>query len=106
MTPLFLSQACDHCDGFRTDIHYDRGFIVWTGRPAGAPDYVFRTRRDAERWVQLTGVDGRVRQVLTEDRFRWMESRGSVRGVELADHLFEIFPDHRHQPGPYRAFIA
>jgi hypothetical protein len=43
--------------------------------------------------------------VLSRTPFRWRRSTGSVRDIELADRLFEIFPDRVHDPGPNRAHL-
>lgn len=106
MIPLFISYACNYCDGREDWSKYDRGFIVWRGRPPGSEEYVFRTRQDAERWKALNGLAGcPVREVCTESRFSWFKSRGTIRDLELADHTFEIYADHKFEPGPFRAFL-
>ncbi len=38
--------------------------------------------------------------------FRWRRSGGFIEDLELADHLYEIFEDHRFEPGPHRAFLS
>lgn len=107
MMPLFISYVCNHCDGIRDEHELDRGFVVWRGRPWGSQEYVFRTRKDAERWRVINGLHGcPIREVLTEDSFNWRRSGGFIEDLELADHLFEVFEDHRYEPGPHRAFIA
>jgi hypothetical protein len=105
-TPLFYSAACDWCDGLAS-VALDRGFVVWRDRGPGASEYVFRTRADAERWISVRSLDGfPVREVLSEHGFRWRASTGSVRDLELADRLFEIYLDRRFPPAPHRAFLA
>ncbi len=108
MTPLFISYVCDYCDGLVSDdVEYDRGYVVWRARPMPAQEYVFPTREHAERWRSAQGLVGcDIREVLTTSKFRWRKSTGSVRGLEMADHLIEIFPDRRYPAGPYRAFLS
>ncbi|MCC6874764.1 MAG: hypothetical protein IT378_10705 [Sandaracinaceae bacterium] len=106
MTALLFSMVCDYCEGHGLKIQ-GRGFVVWLDRPPGSEQYVFKTRADAERWRRHQQVEGApIRAVLTESTFRWRRSSGSITDVDLADHLFEIFPDHRFEPGPFRAFLA
>jgi hypothetical protein len=108
MTCLFISYVCDYCDGLKEDdAPYERGFVVWRSRPMPAQEYVFPTREDAERWRDLRGLTGcAIREVLTTTRFRWRKSTGSIKGLEMADHLVEIFPNRRYPAGPHRAFLA
>ncbi len=108
MVELFISKACDHCDySPNTDRMY-RGYIVFN--PAwekGDEAYVFRNTVDAERWRTAAGREGHViRTVFSMAPFKWHLSRGTLRDVVLADHMFEIFPDHRYEPLPHRAFLA
>jgi hypothetical protein len=108
MIPLFFSYVCDYCDNPRPDTHY-RGYVVWRddGVNHGRRHYVFPSRAVAERWRAIRGIsDARIVEVLSQDPFNFRPSRGTVKGVELADRLFEIFPDHRFKPGPNRAFLA
>jgi hypothetical protein len=111
MVQLFLTQACDHCDYGIPKDRLHRGFIVAQGVVDPAEErheeYVFRTRMDAERWRTAAGRDGQdIREVFSIEAFRWHLSRGTLRDVVLADHMFEIFPDHRYEPLPHRAFLA
>jgi len=81
--------------------------VVWRERVPPSEEYVFRSREDAERWCKHRGHEVKaIRIVLTESTFRWKMSAGSVTDVELADHLFEIYADHRYEPKPFRAFLA
>lgn len=106
MTPLFFSAVCDHCDGLRTPAA-STGWIVWRRRLPGAQEYVFRTPEDARRWRRINGLDDcPIRQVRTETEIRWRRSIGSVRDLEFADRLFEIYTDPRYEPAPYRAHLA
>ncbi|MCZ7685653.1 MAG: hypothetical protein M5U28_45495 [Sandaracinaceae bacterium] len=67
---------------------------------------MFKSRADAERWRAAAGLDRfPIRSVLSRTSFRWRRSTGSVRDIELADRLFEIFPDGAHEPGANRAFL-
>jgi len=106
MILLFLSAVCDRCEASPSTDGFDRGYIVWRGRPAGSCEYVFKTRADAERWRDASGLNRfPIRSVLSRTEFRWRRSTGSASDIELADRLFEIFPDDTHEPGPNRAFI-
>ena len=110
MTALFISYACDYCDGLVHDELPFRGFVVYRQpAPNGTvrEEYVFRTRRDAERWRTLQSLDDcEIREVRSAAEFRWRKSQGSLRGIELADKLFEIYPDRRYEPSPRRAHVA
>lgn len=105
MTQLFFSQACDYCDYGVPLERLHRGFVVY--RNDCRVSYVFRTRMDAERWrVASDRTEYEVRAVYSLTPFRWQLSRGTLKDVVLADHLIEIFPDHRYEPLPHRAFLA
>jgi hypothetical protein len=109
MVQLFLTQACDYCDYGLPRDRLHRGFIVYRpeAEPRGREEYVFRTRMDAERWRTAAGRDEcEIQEVYSLSPFRWHLSRGTLRDVVLADHMFEIFPDHRYEPLPHRAFLA
>jgi hypothetical protein len=107
MTALLLSYVCDYCDELRSDTTPYRGFVVYRGRGRVREEYVFRSRRDAERWREMFKLDDcEVREVESAHEFRWRVSNGRVKDLELADRLFEIFPDHRYEPAPRRAHIA
>jgi hypothetical protein len=74
-----------------------RGFIVLReGRDLPSEEYVFATRADAERWRELNGIfDAKIMVVGSTKPFRWQPSRGTVRGIILADRLFTVYPsDH------------
>jgi len=105
MLELFTSCVCEHCDG---EAHGDffRGWVVWPEQPVGlVQTWVFRTSEDARRWLRDRD-DGEVRAVLSREPFTWARSRGALKDVVLAERPFEIFRDHRHPPGKYRAFLA
>ena len=109
MTALLLSYVCDHCDGLQVPSTPYPGFVVYRGAPEGSvrEEYVFRTHLDAERWRILSQREEcEIREVESSSEFRWRVSTGSVKDLELADRLFEIFPDHRYEPAPNRAQIA
>jgi len=109
MVQLFLTQACDYCDYGVPKERLHRGFIVYRGiaDSGQCEEYVFRTRMDAERWRTAAGREGcEIFEVYSLTPFRWHLSRGTLRDVVLADHMFEIFPDHRYEPLPHRAFLA
>jgi hypothetical protein len=104
MTALFTSYVCDYCDGLKPAGVF-RGFVV-VHRPLPSQEYVFKTKEDAEKWRRLSRHDkAEVRQVISEQEFRWQPSRGSIQGVTLADRLFEIFPDPKFERRPYRAYV-
>jgi hypothetical protein len=108
MIALFISTVCERCNapqGERSN-GLERGYIVWRSRPPGSCEYVFRSRDDAERWRAAAGLDRfPIRAVLSRTSFKWRRSTGSVRDIELADRLFEIFPDDGGATGPNRAFL-
>lgn len=108
MVPLFLSCVCDYCESRPATESYYRGYVVWRGfLGPGFPHYVFSNRQSAERWRRGQGQNsGEIREVLSPEPFRWRPSRGTLRDIEFADHLFEIFPDHRYRQAPHRAFLA
>ena len=33
LRPLFISVVCDYCDGLVIEDGWDRGWVVWRGRP-------------------------------------------------------------------------
>lgn len=113
MVQLFLSQACDYCDYGVPKEKLHRGFIVYMRRSdadvtsAPCEEYVFRTRMDAERWRTAAGRDGAdIHEVFSLMPFRWHLSRGTLRDVVLADHMFEVFSDHKYEPLPHRCFLS
>lgn len=108
MVPLFLTCVCDYCENpAKGDYH--RGYIVYRGfLGPGFPHYVFSNHQSAERWQRGQGQQnsGEIREILSSEPFRWRPSRGTLQDIEFADHLFEIFPDHRYRVAPHRAFLA
>lgn len=108
MTPLFISQVCDFCDGLATDeANWDVGFVVWRGRATPVEEYVFATRADAERWKRAQNMHAEpILQVRAPFKFRWRKSTGTVKDVTTADRLVTIFADRKFPPGPYRAYLA
>ncbi len=108
MIPLFTSCVCDRCDGKLDADSLHKGWVVWSGPPDGGRQvYVFRTRQVAQRWQRLNKMgDAQVRQVLSDHEINWHLGRGSIQDLELADHLFEVYPDQCFEPQPHRAFLA
>jgi len=105
MVELLLSSVCDRCEGASAPEPH-RGYIVWRARPNGSCEYVFKTVRDAEKWRAAAGLDAKpIRVVLSPEPFHWRQSTGSVRDIELADRLFEVYPDATHTPGPNRVHL-
>lgn len=107
MTPLFISQVCDFCDGLRDDADWDLGFVVWRGRPTPTDEYVFPTREDAERWKASQGLTHEpILPVRAPVKFRWRKSTGTLKDVTTADRLVTIFADRRFPPAPNRACLV
>lgn len=107
MVELFTSTGCDHCDYGPPMEKLHRGFAVLPPVTCANPHYVFRTRLDAERWMGVVGtLPCEIREVLSLEPYRWHLSHGVVRDLVFADHVFDIFEDHRYEPLPHRAFIA
>ena len=105
MLALFTSCVCEPCDGY-PEGDFFRGWVVWPERPFGlVQTWVFRREQDARKWLE-SRTDGVVRAVLSREPFAWTRSRGAMKDLVLAEKPFEIFPDHRHPPGKYRAFLA
>ena len=107
MTALFTSFVCDWCDGLKKLAPVARGWVVW--RSAGDDErecYVFPTPQMAEYYRTVTRVEGEVRQVLSEQPIRWSDGKGNIKNLRLAERLYTVYPDHRFEPGPYRAFLA
>jgi hypothetical protein len=106
MSALFLSTACDYCDFGVPKERLHKGYVVYGPGSAFTEEYVFKTHADAERWREMAGRQCcAIRAVYSLTPYRWHLSRGSMRDVMLADHMFEIFKDHRFEPKPNRAFL-
>ena len=106
MRPLFFSCVCDFCDGL-VEQDYDRGFVVWRGRPTPAQEYVFPTREQAERWRAMQNLEKcPVLEVRAPVKFTWRKSTGTVKGIITADRLVHIYSDHRFPPRPNHAFLV
>ena len=108
MTALFISFACDYCDGLKTDaVKHDVGYVVWRAKPLPALEYVFSTPEDARKWRLMQGLGHcDIREVVSPVNFRWRKSTGSIKDLETADRLIEIYGDHRYPPGPGRASLG
>jgi hypothetical protein len=110
MTALFTSYVCDWCDGLKKLHPVARGWVIW--RPSALVNaeerecYVFPTPQMAEYYRSVTNVEGEIRQVLSEQPIRWSDGKGNIKNLRLAERLYTIYPDHRFEPGPYRAFLA
>ncbi len=103
---LFLSTACDWCDG-NSNAKLYRGYVVWRGRKPGRREYVFRTRKDAERWGEANGLGSHpVRVVACEAPFAWRTSAGSIQELEFAEGLYEVFSTRQFRAGPNRVFLV
>ena len=108
MKPLFFSAYCPKCgENPHTQESAYVGWIVWRSRPPGSCEYVFKTHDDCDRWRAAANlVQFPIRKVSSQQLFLWRKSTGSVPDIELADRLFEIFPDDSHGPGSNRAFLS
>lgn len=99
MQPLFTSYFCPFCDS-EDDVGQasNRGFIIWRDRPPGSTEYVFKTREGAEEWRSIAGLQRfSVRPVLSATAFVWRLSSGTVKDIELAEGVYEVY---RQQPRP------
>jgi len=108
MILLFTSAVCDNCapSGRSSDGKLDHGFIVWRSRPPGSCEYVFKTMEHAIKWRDSAGLNKfPVRSVASRTPFRWRRSSGSVADIDLADRLYEIYPDADHAPGKNKAYL-
>lgn len=107
MAALFLSTACDHCDFGVPKERLHKGYVVFGRNEATVEEYVFKTHADAERWREMSGRQCcNIRAVYSLMPYRWHLSRGCLRDVMLADHMFEIFANHKFEPLPNRAFLG
>lgn len=106
MLALFTSYVCDWCDGPpRGTFH--KGWVAWDPTaPPPTTTLVFPDPASARRWMSDRSPALEVRQVLSEAPFRWVPSRGTMRGIELADRAYQVFPDHRFPAQPGAVFLA
>jgi len=108
MKMLFVSQACDHCD-FGVDVSkLHRGYVMWSEGEQAArfacEEYVFNTPQHAEKWRERCGRSNyQIRAVYSLDEFRW--STGTE-GIQYCTIPYLIFPDHKYEPLPGRAFLG
>lgn len=110
MVSLFLSQVCDYCDYGIPEDKLHRGFIVYRlDSDATFPreEYVFRTRMDVARWRSASNREGcAIYKVFSLMPYQWHMSRGTLRDVVLADHMFSVFENWKYEPLPHRCFLA
>jgi hypothetical protein len=108
MTALFTSYACDWCDGHKQPIPVARGWVIWRPDPGGEPRecYVFPTPQMAQYYRRVTQTEGDIREVLSEQPIPWSDGKGNIKNLRLAERLYTVFPDHRFEPGPFRAYLA
>lgn len=107
MTPLFISYACDYCDGL-VQIDWHSGFIVFRGdEDFDRPVYVFPSRTEAAIYRQVNGWQAYpIREVYFEHPVRWKPALGRLEGVTIASRPFELHRDHRFESRPYVGFLA
>lgn len=107
MTPLFISYACDYCDGL-VQIDWHSGFIVFRGdEDFDRPVYVFPSRTEAAIYRQVNGWQSYpIREVYFEHPVRWKPALGRLEGVTIASRPFELHRDHRFESRPYVGFLA
>lgn len=110
MTALFVSLACDYCDGIKTVSAPYRGFAAWPlGKTGACLCYVFPDAAQAQTWMDQTSLDMTgyaVREIVSEHPFEWQQSTGTIEAITIARRPYEIFPDHRFPPAPSRGFLA
>lgn len=112
MVELFLTQACDHCDYGISRECLHSGYIVksehtFNDQTKAYSSYVFQTPQDADKWRSAASyLTDDIVEILSLDPFTWLPSRGTLKDVILADHTYDVFLDHRYEPGQHRAFIA
>lgn len=105
MTLLFVTAVCDWCEG-TAPMPEHQGWCIWDGHRA-VLRYVFRTQEHAEVYRAANHLDScDVRPVLSEAPFRWRLSRGTLRGIELADGLYDVFSSRDFPAGDRRAFLS
>lgn len=94
MTALLVSYVCDRCTSERPT-PASRGFaVVHVGNVLPTPQtYLFLTRADAERWVELNGAVMRVIEVGAHHAIEWLRPAGANRGIILADRLYDVVAD-------------
>jgi hypothetical protein len=107
MTPVFISMACNYCDGLETLDAPFVGYVVWSDDftcPARA--YVFSRAEFAERWHSMRGPErAHVRKVASAYPFNWRSGVQATSDLEFADTLVEIHLDVRYEPGPHQAHL-
>jgi hypothetical protein len=107
MLALFFTVICERCEASREPpptVH--RGYVIWRRRPPGSTEYVFRHRDGADQWRRSAGLARfAIRAVIGSAPFSWRTSTGSVAGIELAEGVYEVYPDDRHELGPRRVHL-
>lgn len=110
LRPLFRTYYCEYCDTKDSDTPPGTWYSGWVCyRPEGSRilNYcVFPNRKDTEKWKAVNDIkDGEVREVYSETPFTFKKSSGILKGISIADSLYEVYPDHKYDPKPYRAFV-
>lgn len=107
MLALFFTVVCERCEGqprVEPDVH--RGYIIWRARPPGSTEYVFRHRDGAAAWRSSAGLGHfAIRAVLGSAPFRWRASSGTLTGIELAEGVYEVYPDDLYDRAPHRVHL-
>ena len=107
MLLLFQFYSCEWCSHGPAGQTY-KGYIIYRGEGTlPRKDYVFKSQEHAEKWLSIRGMATcSVRVVAMAHEPRWRMSSGSASDLELADHLFEIFPDHKVPERDYVAWLV
>lgn len=104
MVALLVSFACDRCASAPEIV--SRGFAVL--RPGAMLPLdmdLLATRDHAQRWRELdAGGIGEIIEVGAGHEIRWRPSQGPVRGLLMADHVYEVVDDPALAPRPNRAW--
>ena len=105
---MFFSRTCEYCAS-KPDIEKCHvGYIIVQDEitDGGEFHYVFPTIGCAYRWQFYQSKIGTIRKILSYEEFVWRKPRGTTRDIELADRMFEVFPNHKFMQGHGRAFLA
>jgi hypothetical protein len=107
MTPLFISYACDWCDGL-VQVDWQSGFVVFRGEDDfDRPVYVFPSRTEAALYRQLQGWQHhQIREIHFQHPVQWKSAGGKLQGVTIAARPFELHRDHKFESLPYTGWLV